>query len=134
MLWTIGRLSNEYVMKFLLIPEDPVINSLLGVSYFLFFSVPPVWDTVCNMVIFLKIVGPIFTQLRPGHRPQELFFCRKNGEKVQKVEFWSQCHGLNCVNMGPKIFIKTINKTTKSTNNKNFLVAHSIPDGRSRKK
>ncbi len=37
-----------------------------------------------------KILVPIFTQLRPGQRPQEYVFCKKNCEKVQKVESSSQ--------------------------------------------
>jgi hypothetical protein len=37
---------------------------------------------------------------------KNLFFWIKNGEKFQKVELWSQCHGLNCVKIDLKIFKK----------------------------
>ena len=50
----------------LYLSEDPV-NSTPDVSYFLIFSGPPVRDTMCDVIIFLKILGSILAQLRPGH-------------------------------------------------------------------
>ena len=60
------------------LPEDPS-NSTPDVSYFFFFG-PLVRDTICN----LKMLGSIFTQLRSGHRPQEVVFLKKKWRKCSK--------------------------------------------------
>ena len=89
------------------LPEDHV-KSTPDVSYFLFFLGLPSEILCATGLFFLKIFESIFTQLRPGHRPHLFVFLNKKWGKVQKVEFWCQCPGLDFVKMDPKIF-KIIN-------------------------
>ena len=65
--------------------------------------------------------GSIFTQLRPGQRPQEFVFLKKKRGKGSK----SQCPGLNCVKINPNIFKKknmlhTVSQTGCPQKNKKY--------------
>ena len=71
------------ILKNIKLPEDP-INSIPEVSVFLFFSCLPVRGTMCNMVLFLKISGSIFTPFRPWHRPLEFVFLKEKWAKGSK--------------------------------------------------
>jgi hypothetical protein len=58
---------------FIYIPEDPAYSTPDGSNFFIF-SGGYVRDTMCNSVFFFNYFGSIFTQFRPGHRPQKAFF------------------------------------------------------------
>ena len=103
--------------------EDPV-NSTPDVSYFLRFSGPPVRDTMCNMVIFFENFGVRFYTIKTRTLISEIDFLNLFPIFFfKKTNFCGLCPGLNCVKMDTTIFKK-----------KNAHVAHSIPDGRPRKK
>ena len=110
--------STKIILLFFYSYRKGPVNSTPDVSYFLFLSGLPVRDTMCNMGVFsFENFGAHFHTTKTATQIPINCFWRINGEKVQKVEFWSQCPGLNCVKMDPKIFIK-----------KNNHVAHSILD------
>jgi hypothetical protein len=55
------------------IPEDPAHSTPDGSNFFIF-SGRYVRDTMCNSVFFFNYFGSIFTQFRPGYKPQKSFF------------------------------------------------------------
>ena len=85
-----------------IVPEDPV-NSTPYVSLSLFISGPPFRDSLWNMVIFLKILESIFTQLRPGNRPQYFVFLKKNGNRFKKSNSGDNVPILNVLKWTPQI-------------------------------
>ena len=76
-------LSFFLVFEFLNILQLDPVDSTPDVSYFLFFSVPPIWDTMCNIVFFLKILKSIF--IKTGTlTPRISFFEEKMGKMFKK--------------------------------------------------